>query len=359
MPSEPEITEVPNTPLRGPSDSLKDPCPQSNPWADPTSPLGSSSTSRVDNMTQSSNASLRTSTFSMKHCRLPIELCEAIMDVLFESPDFGQLGHLSDEFKTLWACRNVCPEWNIRATALLHLNSDLKSPQEVSDFVSTLRGRSQSRLYFRAEGLWLDWSSFRGDRNLSRSRALFTLHSLPNLEFLHIDGCQIDIGSSRLMRLRPPFLKGIRRLVFNDCQFDSWRTVLDLLWACPNLNDVRVTNCSSDGDTLTPESAARLSAARRNLRGCEQLRKLEIEVRKPSGKLSLPPGDVFGSVLTELMLDMGHDVYNVETQVHLLDSRSSWSTSRTTLMGSRSEHHPCFTHSPQDHRHTPTFLMLS
>ncbi|KAI0641272.1 hypothetical protein C8Q79DRAFT_332829 [Trametes meyenii] len=319
MSSDPEIARDisrAHTSLPAPSDSPDDlgSIPVlSKPRADLSLPSASSeSSSRVDNITQSSNTPLRAFTYTMKHCKLPIELCEAIMDVLFESPYFAQIGRASEELKTLRACRNVCPEWSIHATALLRLNEVLDSPQAVSTFVSVLWGESRGRLYFRAEDLRLDWSFFQGDRNLSQANALFTLHSLQNLAFLHIEGCHIDIGTSRVVRLRPSFFKGIRSLNIESCEFDSWRTLLDLFWACPYLDSVKIERCSFESDTiLTPERATSLSTARRNMRGCEQLDELDIEIFF-SEKLSLPPGDVFGSALTELKLRVDTESYDVE-----------------------------------------------
>ncbi|KAI0641271.1 hypothetical protein C8Q79DRAFT_1014677 [Trametes meyenii] len=322
MPSEPETPAdvpqaypaLPATPSDSPDDLSTLPV-LSKPRAGFPSPSVSSSSlsQRVKNITLTRNTPRHISTFTMKHCKLPIELCEAIMDVLCEPPRFEGWCDSFEVFNTLRACRDVCPEWSIHATALLHLNHNLDSRQAVYGFVSALRARSWDPLYFRREELWLKWPSRARDGNLSQASVLFTLHSLPMLKFLDIDKIRIEIGSSRLMRLRPPFLKGVRRLRIACCKFDSWRTILDLLWACPNLNDVKIEHCFFKSGTLTSEGAARLCAARRNLRGCEQLCQLEIKGIRFSENFSLPSGDVFGPVLTNLTLDFG---YKYDIKLH-------------------------------------------
>ncbi|KAI0642326.1 hypothetical protein C8Q79DRAFT_246482 [Trametes meyenii] len=226
----------------------------------------------------------------MEHCKLPIELCEAIMDVIPSSRRFLS----PNEYHTLVACRDVCSVWSIHAKAILNRSTVLDSPHVVSLFVSAVRRESPDRVDF-LELLDLNWSEFQGNRDLSRCVDLF-MTPLPNVQALHLAGVRFDLGP-RLLRMRLPFFTRISSLVLIFSQFYSHRAMLDIIWACPNLKDVAIRGCSFGGSPLTPESAARLSAARRHLRGCQQLIDLFIHINE---EWCLLPGDAFGSTLTRL-----------------------------------------------------------
>ncbi|KAI0641270.1 hypothetical protein C8Q79DRAFT_882098, partial [Trametes meyenii] len=244
---------------------------------------------------------------------LPIELCEAVMDAIPASPHFLT----RDEYDTLVACKNVCDVWSTRARTILDMLVHLDSPEIVSLFVSATRRESADRTNFIST-LLLNWYHVRGEKNLSRAMDLFML-PLQNFQALYIEQIRIDL-SPRILRMRLLFFTGIEHLFFHHCDFYSWRAMLDFAWACPNLTHLYVYECSFGADAVTPESAARLSAARRNLRGCQNVGLLHISVRRPCQSpytvtythchclqmldhtWRLLPGDVFGAALTRLMI---------------------------------------------------------
>ncbi|KAI0641273.1 hypothetical protein C8Q79DRAFT_333141 [Trametes meyenii] len=188
--------------------------------------------------------------FTMKYCKLPIELCWDIIDAIPSSLYF-----LSPcEHDTLVACKNVCTMWRTHAEAILMRIARLNSPQIVSQFVSAIRRESPGRM--RVDSgyiplLSLDWFSFEGDKNLSRAMDLF-MSPLPSDTGLFMSGVRIE-ASPRVLR-----------------------AMLDIVWGCPKLEVLSVWCYSFEGKTPTPESIARLGVARRSLRGCLYLKELCI-----------------------------------------------------------------------------------
>ncbi|KAI0668799.1 hypothetical protein C8Q78DRAFT_249271 [Trametes maxima] len=112
---------------------------------------------------------------AMENSRLPIELCEAIMDVVIGSRHFLA----PDEHETLIACRAVCRDWSDHVLDLLNKLTLLDSPHAVSSFVSAIRRTSADRAYF----VWYmePWNNVQGDRNLSQAIDLLMV-PLPNLQ---------------------------------------------------------------------------------------------------------------------------------------------------------------------------------
>ncbi|KAI0668790.1 hypothetical protein C8Q78DRAFT_248168 [Trametes maxima] len=237
----------------------------------------------------------------MENCMLPIEICWDIIEAIPASSHF----FTPPEYDALVACSLVCRTWNTRAEDILRLDPELDTPQIASQFASTIRRESSGRV--RADHiseLWLNWSDFEGDKNLSRAMELF-MTPLPRLESLHMFGVHIDISPRILRCMSPPLLTGMTHLEFLRCKFCSWRAMLDIVWGCLKLDLLSVENCSFGGNTVTPESIARLGVSRRSLRGCQYLKTLVIMADTNMGMLL--PGDVFGDTLMQLALHIPCD----------------------------------------------------
>ncbi|KAI0641265.1 hypothetical protein C8Q79DRAFT_1014673 [Trametes meyenii] len=98
----------------------------------------------LDRLSLSSDTPPPGPSFGMENSRLPIELCEAIMDAVIDSRHFLP----PDEHETLMACRAVCRDWGDHALDLLNKLAILDSPHSVSSFVSAIRRTSVDRAYF-------------------------------------------------------------------------------------------------------------------------------------------------------------------------------------------------------------------
>ncbi|KAI0668788.1 hypothetical protein C8Q78DRAFT_247779 [Trametes maxima] len=237
----------------------------------------------------------------MENCILPIELCEVIMDTIPSSPHFLT----PREHDALVACSLVCTTWRTRAAVILEKRVNLESPQIVSQFAFTLRRESSGcRRADYISYLLLDWSRFKGDKNLSRAMELF-MTPLPGLKILDMDDVHIDVSPRILRCMRPPLFTGITCLYFSDCKFCSWRAMLDIVWGCLKLEDLSLSHCSFGGNPATPDSIARLSVGQRSLRGCQYLKELDIWMDADMGRL-LPGNVIFGDTLTKLKIGIPH-----------------------------------------------------
>ncbi|KAI0641262.1 hypothetical protein C8Q79DRAFT_992815 [Trametes meyenii] len=226
---------------------------------------------------------------------LPTELWEAILDAIPSSDGFLT----PDEHSTLLACRDTCNEWRPHAQFILNQWMRLGSPRAVSAFVSGIRSAPRGGADF-VEHLVLDWLGLQGSPGLSQTVDLF-MTPMPNLSWLDLHHIRADL-STRVVRMRLPFFAGITFLHCHHCQFSTPRDMLDLIWACPNLDSLVLVECRVLKDSLTPEIVARLSTARRHLHGCGKLRALHINVQAPWMLQS--PRDVFGSSIRLLELNV-------------------------------------------------------
>ncbi|KAI0642038.1 hypothetical protein C8Q79DRAFT_269135 [Trametes meyenii] len=235
----------------------------------------------------------------MESCRLPIELCEAIMDAIPSSDEYIT----PDEYDTLVACRETCLSWSVRAKAILDTHWCLKSPQSVGLFVSALR--SSAQVASRMESivhLELDWGQYSGPPYLSQSMDLF-MTSLPSsISSLIFFSVVVDL-SPRVLRMRLPFFSRLTVVQFFSVTFDTLGIMLDFIWACPNLESLTLELYWYGGTPPTRESVVRFQNAREYRHGCQKLRQLRIchayGFHHPLTRLPVG-GALFGSALTRL-----------------------------------------------------------
>ncbi|KAI0644457.1 hypothetical protein C8Q79DRAFT_1011503 [Trametes meyenii] len=230
----------------------------------------------------------------MDFCPIPIEMCEAIIDAIPLSNEFLT----PDERDTLTACALTCRAWKTRAKAILKRRIWFTSSRSLNTFTSALRTSPSGRSAFVRDLLWYpaqNSNTLGEDFHMSKAADLLVM-PLPNLRSLDLWSIVIDFNP-RILRMRLSFFAGLTRLDLFDCRFDTPRAMLDLIWACPNLESLLLRHYRLRKNALSAGDAIRLSTSRRHLRVCQKLERLCLDVASPTMVL---PGDVFGVVLTTL-----------------------------------------------------------
>lgn len=205
----------------------------------------------------------------MEACRIPIELCEAIMDTL---PDIWSAAILR-QYKpgiemqhTLCACALTCRAWRVRAQLLLWGSPYLEDERRLALFTAAIRTAPKPLITSR---LWLNQSTF-------VSSAELFMHTFPNLRRLTCWKVDFNCGPPpAIFRMRLPFFASITVLQLVQCKFSSWRAVLDVVWAFPNLAVLDLLRISLKSKPL-PAAGGRvdLSVIRGHLRACQKLTKI-------------------------------------------------------------------------------------
>ncbi|KAH9846165.1 hypothetical protein C2E23DRAFT_854023 [Lenzites betulinus] len=213
----------------------------------------------------------------MESCRLPVELCEAVMDAV----SYHQISMVLDRRKqnrsrlrqrTLCACALTCRAWRARAQHLLRTRPYLPSQRAISLLTASVRADREKwarhLMIMRLNGSGIGRSgsgsttSSRAKDPIGISTASCTdllLCSFPNLHTFHASVTTLDFGP-RLLRMRPPFFLAITTLLLDRCTFDSVRAMLDVIWACPNVSMLVIMTSYLRRDVLPEEAAILLSS---------------------------------------------------------------------------------------------------
>ncbi|KAI0353265.1 hypothetical protein OH77DRAFT_644585 [Trametes cingulata] len=231
----------------------------------------------------------------MANSRLPIEICERIMDALsdqtiwaarwsnFASP--RAVDSAQDALRTLTACALTCGAWHHRAHFLLWRRPWLTGGKPVLAFTACLRGVTHS-FARNFTTLVIGHMSKRSALG-SRPGDLFLL-SLPNLRQLSLRGLYlVTISYSVPPRLRTALAlcANVTYLELTFCTFDKHRSMLDIIWSCSRLQYLMIHYCRF---RLAPsqDEQARLAQACRNLNACKNLTHLELAVAPVSAQPS-------------------------------------------------------------------------
>ncbi|KAI0353192.1 hypothetical protein OH77DRAFT_1427587 [Trametes cingulata] len=226
--------------------------------------------------------------------RLPIELCETIID-LIRPGDLDDWKTFPEESRALRACALVCRAWRPRAQFNLWRAVVLR-PREriVPEFTAALRSNPdrlaplvrRMRLHPLGAVVPLD----------------FFMPTLPNLRALFMEGVEWIAFPLRASRMRMPLLASLTELQFSRCTFRTVKDAFDIIWSCTSLTKVAVWKCtfSEDQEKITESDAARLCAARkRRPAACAKVRQLKL-AGHPFVHPCAPMGSVFGCAVTEL-----------------------------------------------------------
>ncbi|KAI0353193.1 hypothetical protein OH77DRAFT_1512833 [Trametes cingulata] len=222
--------------------------------------------------------------------RLPIELCETIIDAI--RPSCAAWYDDPRESPTLKACALTCRAWRPRAQLNLWKAVLLQHRERVMpEFVAAARG-SPDRLAPLVRTMCLHPFGERVPLDV------FML-GLPNLHMLVLEAVMWTPFPPRASRMRMPLLASVRELALSRCGFHTVKDMLDVVWSCPNLSRVVILNCSFTRERLTEAESARLSTLRKRPGACEKLTSLRL-FGHPFEHLSAPSGSVFGSAVTDL-----------------------------------------------------------
>ncbi|KAI0675963.1 hypothetical protein C8Q78DRAFT_359793 [Trametes maxima] len=226
----------------------------------------------------------------MGNWRLPLEMCEAIIDAIPSSSDNATV----EEQRTLCVCALTCQAWRGRAQRVLLEHPQLNSRRAVLLFVASIR-RTKYQLASLVRTLALEGLQLKSIYSL-------LVESFPGLSALHLYGTALEVHS-KILRTRFPFFAALSTLTLQHVRFNTPRALLNLVWACPNISVLKLLYPNTKGMSVSPASAALLVSTCAHLRVCRKLVSLRLELTVTAGVeiLSLP-GGVFGSALTELFL---------------------------------------------------------
>ncbi|KAI9058740.1 hypothetical protein FKP32DRAFT_1219633 [Trametes sanguinea] len=199
----------------------------------------------------------------MQSCIFPLELCEAIIDAV----PSGVLGswplHCKDksewtapydihlhEQSTLRACSLTCHAWRRRSQALLWKQPTLIFPVHVSRFYKAICDNPLSPRHQLTSEMYM--VTYDSDAPASISlRANYAMDLLPNLRVLHtrhvnwIQYAPYRSGDGipvHLLRAHPPFFANLTQLECIGCVFADERYLLDVIWACRNLVEFKMSH---------------------------------------------------------------------------------------------------------------------
>lgn len=245
----------------------------------------------------------------MESCRLPIELCEAVMSALRDS--LGRRDGVLDPRKTwesqqgLCACALTCRAWHVRAQYLLWTFPHISNVQHLTHFITALRRSSNiSNTHGLVLGRNIDHSAsilqygftiralpdggseFISHRpkkddsptpDLSTAGELF-IRPFPHLQRLLCVNIRFDNGPPLpILRMRLPFFVTITDLQLQKCTFGSFRAMLDVVWACPNLATLDIDDSWFKSHAPSIAVLQQMSAAAEHLRACRRLTALRLD----------------------------------------------------------------------------------
>lgn len=215
------------------------------------------------------------------------------MNALTDCYDFGPplgswcaLGYLEtvDGQRALCACALTCRAWRVRAQYLLSTFPQIRNESCLAHFTTAAVQESF------ITGLTLgDSYTPSADLDASKASELF-MRSCVRLEHFRCIEVRFDRGPPlRLFRMRLPFFASITTLRLWSCTFQSFRAMLDVVWACPNLAMLNITD-TKFGVKHSPAAGIRqMSAAVEHLRGCQKLTCLYLDIYTLRASSHVPP----------------------------------------------------------------------
>ncbi|KAL1937694.1 hypothetical protein VTO73DRAFT_12969 [Trametes versicolor] len=221
--------------------------------------------------------------------RLPIEICEAVMNTLPNCYEFDPTHGFADRhdyYKTLYGQRALC--------AAVH-----ESP------ITALTLGSYELL------------------DASKASELF-MHSSVRLQHFQCVKVRFDLGPPlRVLHMRLPFFAGITTLQLWRCTFQSLRAMLDVVWACPNLAVLEICGAKFEPKRASAAELRQVFAAVENLRACKKLTSLHLDVYFlvawfPASAGLSGVGRMFGCAITELYFVDKDNYYDSERLGSLL-----------------------------------------
>lgn len=213
----------------------------------------------------------------MESSRLPIEICEAVMNALPDCYGFGPLHRFEHKWRyrhnivmgqrALCACALTCRAWRVRAQYLLLTFPLIRNHARLAHFTmavgeSPITGLTLGGYYDAPEPF-----------DASKASELFMR---PRLRLQHFRCIQVrfDRGPPfRLLRMLP-FFASITILQMWRCIFQNFRGMMDVVWACPNLAMLGIIDVHFNVQPSSATGLRQMSAAVENLRACQKLTSL-------------------------------------------------------------------------------------
>lgn len=217
----------------------------------------------------------------MDSCVLPLELCEKVMDALPDYVKFPDSGWLLcpvnswDLQHALCACALPCQAWRVRAQYLLWTFPALFDSQHFARFNLAIRNSPNTPII---RGLQLGSGNDDNEApDLGTAGELF-MHSFPHLESLLCGKIRFDHGPPlRILRMGLPFFASINTLALVNCTFQSLRSLLDVVWACSNLDTLVIGGVEIKSKFCWAAGFQNLCATAENLRACRKLTRLKLD----------------------------------------------------------------------------------
>ncbi|KAI0770950.1 hypothetical protein BD413DRAFT_613478 [Trametes elegans] len=228
----------------------------------------------------------------MQTCRLPVEVCEAVIDAI--RPDFDNWFDFDTESHALWACALTCRAWRPRAQLVLWTSVFLQHHERIPPFVAVVQ-RSPARLAPCVRTLCVHPFSS-GPVPLR----LFA-PALPALRVCAFEGVPCMAFPPRAARMRMRAFAALVELRMSRCGFQCVGDLCDLVWACARLERLTVLDCTyaqPPEARFSEADALRIAGMRRRPDACAKLARLKL-FGHPFDHPAAPPGSVFGSAVTE------------------------------------------------------------
>lgn len=180
--------------------------------------------------------------------------------------------------RALCACALTCRAWRVRAQYLLSTFPHIRNVARLARFTMAVQESSITGLTLGGEEMF----------DPSKASELF-MRSCVGLQHLWCIYVRLDLGPPlRLLRMRLPFFASISTLRLWRCTFQTFKAMMDVVWACPNLATLVIRHTQFD---VRPSSAAgirQMSAAVEHLRACQKLTRLYLDIHTLSASSHVP-----------------------------------------------------------------------
>ncbi|KAI0356558.1 hypothetical protein OH77DRAFT_210713 [Trametes cingulata] len=269
----------------------------------------------------------------MDSARLPVEVCERIIDTClgsWQSALYGPQPIPAQDSATLVACSLTCQAWLPRSRINLYHDVRLGTPDDLTLFVRTIR-----------EGAWLAElvrrvNVFPPPAAESDSKAKDTYLSFAQ-GFLvrHLRRLNVLLLGVDWSHYPPTYHSLVARLPIKElhlaCRFRKVSSLFRLVWSFPDLRSLSL-RCRKGRSQLPDADTIRHTCPTRRRHGvCRALKHLHICSRYTSLN-SFPPPGAFGSAVADLSLVFGFRALMVGVSDNLLHCVSGFRELQTLAL---------------------------
>ncbi|KAI0353190.1 hypothetical protein OH77DRAFT_1427580 [Trametes cingulata] len=249
--------------------------------------------------TSQSGSGLHADLVVQESSRLPLELCEAIID-LIRPGGLDDWKTFPEESKVLRACALVCRAWRHRAqfnlwrAVILRKTVTFQAGERVLPaYMETLR-KPPERLAALVHSLRL--------HPIRRIAPLeFLMLRLPNLHLLAMESIKWTALPLRASRMKMLVLVNLTELRISRCTFYAVKDLFDIIWSCKRLSRVALYECvfKKNYYLFTEGDSTRLRLLQERRKACQNVTHLKL-YGHPFDHEFAPAGSVLGSAVAEL-----------------------------------------------------------